>query len=77
MNKRIITSSSYTSNKEAKNRSKLIKLIKDWPNTDELFQRNLGLFINRIGLMRILFMNEMYTKTLDITGDVFEFGCRW
>ncbi len=77
MKKRIITSTTYTSDKETKNRKKLIKLMKEWPNTDELFQRNLGLFINRIGLMRILFMHEIYTKTLDITGDIFEFGCRW
>ena len=62
MKKRIITSTTYTSDKETKNRKKLIKLMKEWPNTDELFQRNLGLFINRIGLMRILFMHEMYTK---------------
>ncbi len=77
MKKRIITSTTYTSQKEAKNRLKLIKLMKDWPSTDELLQRNLSLFINRIGLMRLLFMNEIYTKTLGLTGDVFEFGCRW
>ena len=29
--------------------------------------RNLGLFQNRINLMRILFMNELYQKTLNIT----------
>ena len=22
-------------------------------------------------------MNELYQKTLDVTGDILEFGCRW
>ena len=35
------------------------------------------LFQNRINLMRILFMNELYQKTLNVTGDILEFGCRW
>lgn len=77
MKKRIITSTTYTSEEEYLNREKLNNLIKNWPNSDELLLRNLGLFINRIGLMRLLFMNEIYSKTLTITGDVFEFGCRW
>lgn len=77
MKKRIITSSSYASKDELTNRRNLNQLIKNWPNSDELFQRNLGLFVNRIGLMRILFMNELYKKSIDLTGDVIEFGCRW
>lgn len=77
MKKRIITSTSYTSKEEVLNRKKLTSLIQNWPNSRELFQRNLGLFINRIGLMRLLFMNEMYIKTLGLTGDILEFGCRW
>jgi len=41
-----------------------ISIFRDYGiSTDELFQRNLGLFINRIGIMRILFMNELYNKT--------------
>lgn len=77
MKKRIITSTTYTSAKEAKQRSKLIELMKNWPNSEELLHRNLGLFVNRIGLMRILFMHELYLKTIELTGDIFEFGCRW
>ena len=60
-----------------KNRQTLIKLFNNWPSSDEFKMRNLGLFQNRINLMRILFMNELYQKTLNITGDILEFGCRW
>lgn len=77
MKKKIQTSTTYTSKKEKKNRDRLIKLFKKWPSSDEFKMRNLGLFQNRINLMRILFMNELYQKTIDVTGDIMEFGCRW
>ena len=77
MKKKIQTSTSYTSMKEKKNRKILIELFNNWPSSDEFKMRNLGLFQNRINLMRILFMNELYQKTLNITGDILEFGCRW
>ena len=77
MKKKIQTSTSYTSLNEKKNRETLIKLFNNWPSSNEFKMRNLGLFQNRINLMRILFMNELYQKTLNITGDILEFGCRW
>ena len=77
MKKKIQTSTSYTSLNEKKNRQTLIKLFNNWPSSDEFKMSNLGLFKNRINLMRILFMNELYQKTLNITGDILEFGCRW
>ena len=77
MKKKIQTSTSYTSFKEKKNRQTLTELFNNWPSSDEFKMRNLGLFQNRINLMRILFMNELYQKTLDVTGDILEFGCRW
>lgn len=77
MKKKIHTSTSYTSTAEKKNRQILIELFNNWPGGDEFKMRNLGLFQNRINLMRILFMNELYQKTIDVTGDVLEFGCRW
>ncbi len=77
MKKKIQTSTTYTSSDEKKNRDKLIKLFKQWPSSDEFKMRNLGLFQNRINLMRILFMNELYQKTINVTGDIMEFGCRW
>ncbi len=77
MKKKIQTSTTYTSKNEKQNRDKLIKLFKQWPSSDELKMRNLGLFQNRINLMRVLFMDEIYQKTINVTGDIMEFGCRW
>jgi len=72
-----LTSSTYISVTESKKRVEFQKIFNNWPGNDDFKMKNLGLFINRILLMRILFMNELYQKTLDITGDVIEFGCRW
>jgi hypothetical protein len=44
--------------------------------TNELFT-NLGLFLNRQTLSRILFMNELYQKIVNVHGIVVEFGTRW
>ena len=77
MKKKIQTSTTYTSAGEKKNRDSLIKMFNEWPGNDEFKMRNLGLFQNRINLMRVLFMNELYQKTINITGDIMEFGCRW
>jgi hypothetical protein len=42
----------------------------------ELFM-NLGLFLSRQNLSRILFMHELYQKILNVHGIVVEFGTRW
>ena len=38
---------------------------------------NLGLFLNRQTLSRIIFMQELYKKIIDVHGIVIEFGTRW
>lgn len=38
---------------------------------------NLGLFLKRQTLSRIIFMNELYQKILTVHGVVVEFGVRW
>lgn len=38
---------------------------------------NLGLFLNRQTLSRILFMHDLYRRIVDVHGIVVEFGCRW
>jgi hypothetical protein len=43
---------------------------------NELFT-NLGLFLNRQTLSRILFMHELYQKIVNVHGIVVEFGTRW
>jgi len=72
-----ITQYLFASEFETKQRKNLINLFNNWPGPDEQKIRNLGLFTNRLQLMRILFMNELYTKILDTLGDVMEFGTRW
>ncbi|CAM4274996.1 TylF/MycF/NovP-related O-methyltransferase [Paenibacillus tarimensis] len=38
---------------------------------------NLGLFLKRQTLSRIIFMNELYKQIIDVHGVVMEFGVRW
>jgi len=47
------------------------------PIVQEEALNNLGLFINRQNLSRIIFMHNMYQKILDVNGVVMEFGVRW
>lgn len=62
---------------EIKTRSEYLDLYKQAPiSTNEIIQ-NMGLFINRMNLSRILFMNELYLKILEVHGIVIEFGVRW
>ncbi len=42
----------------------------------ELLQ-NLGLYLNRQALSRILYMHELYKQIIDVHGVVMEFGVRW
>jgi len=45
------------------------------PNEEKLF--HLGLYIKRQNMSRLIQMNELYKKILDVHGSVFEFGVRW
>jgi hypothetical protein len=38
---------------------------------------NLGLFLNRQTLSRLLALHELYQRIIDVQGVVVEFGCRW
>ena len=68
---------SSTSNEILKNRKSFFKLFKKCPIPDDELLSNLGLFINRQKLSRILFMHEMYKKIIDVNGVIMEFGVRW
>jgi hypothetical protein len=52
-------------------------LFKNTPIPKEQLLNNLGLFINRQSLSRILIMNELYKKILNIHGIICEFGVYW
>jgi len=47
------------------------------PIPKEELLTNLGLFINRQSLSRIIFMHELYLKILEVHDIVMEFGVRW
>jgi hypothetical protein len=62
---------------EMSSRDKFYELYLDSsiPSSERL--QNLGLYINRQSLSRLLFMHELYQKVINIHGVVMEFGVRW
>ncbi|MAE82855.1 MAG: crotonobetainyl-CoA--carnitine CoA-transferase [Flammeovirgaceae bacterium] len=67
----------HSGNNEIKTRKELLKLFKESPVTDDQKLENLGLFLNSKNLSRILFMDYLYRKIIDVQGQIFEFGTRW
>lgn len=66
-----------SSQKELSEREKFQQLYADCPiPTDELLY-NMGLFISRQNMMRILFIHELYQMILPVHGVIMEFGVRW
>jgi hypothetical protein len=67
----------YCSEKELGIRKKFFNLFKECPIPNDELLLNLGLFIKRQDLSKILFMNELYKKITDVHGAIMEFGVRW
>jgi hypothetical protein len=55
----------------------LLELFETCPIPPEERLANLGLFINRQALGRVLFLHELYRRSLSVNGVVMEFGVRW
>lgn len=66
-----------SSEEEIKRREDFFDLFKTCPIPKREMLLNLGLFINRQTLARVLFMNELYKKIISIHGSIFDFGTRW
>lgn len=72
---------SSTNEKESKQRKEFYEVIEHIfgeggiPSQELL--GNLGLFISRQSLSRILYMHELYSKIFNVHGVVIEFGVRW
>lgn len=62
---------------ELKNREVLIESLKSSPIPDNELVHNLGLYLNRQTLSRILFFHELYQKILNVHGVIMELGVRW
>jgi hypothetical protein len=67
----------HSRNSEVQMREQFFEDFKQCPIPSSEMLSNLGLFLNRQTLSRILFMHEMYQKIIDVHGVVMEFGVRW
>jgi hypothetical protein len=68
---------SNSSQREMQTRENFYSLFAKSPIPKNEQLANLGLFLNRQALSRILFMNDLYQKIIPIHGIVIEFGVRW
>jgi hypothetical protein len=62
---------------ELSRREHFLELFENSPLPPPEVLANLGLFLNRPTLSRILFMHELYQRALPVHGVVMEFGTRW
>src|SRR5919198_3973204 len=66
-----------TSERERELRRGFVELLKRTPIPDEELLAQLGLYLNRQTLSRILFMHELYKQIVRVPGIVVELGVRW
>ena len=66
-----------TSEREQELRRDFFELFKRTPIPDDELLAQLGLYLNRQTLSRILFMHELYTQIVRVPGIVVELGVRW
>ena len=67
----------YRSEKEDLIRNNFVEYFRACPIPDGDILQNLGLFLNSKNLSRILFMDHIYKRIVDVQGVIFEFGTRW
>jgi hypothetical protein len=65
------------SEREVTAREKFLETFKRCPIPENELLSQLGLFMNRQSLSRLLFMNELYQKIINVHGSIVEFGVRW
>lgn len=66
-----------STSKEISLREEFYNRIKECPIPPNQLHSNLGLFLNRQTLSRIMFMHELYQKIIPVHGVIIEFGVRW
>jgi len=67
----------HESDYEKNRNSELLNMLKTSLIPEDQILSNLGLFLNSKNLSRILFINYIYTKIINIQGVIMEFGSRW
>lgn len=65
------------SEQERELRQAFLEVFRRAPIPDDELLGQLGLFLNRQTLSRILFMDELYRRVVRVPGVVFELGVRW
>lgn len=58
-------------------RKQFLEDFRHCPIPDEELLANLGLFVNRQTLSRLLYMHDLYRRIVNVPGVVMEFGVRW
>lgn len=66
-----------STDEQIKVQSKFINLLNNAPMPDLDKLINMGLFVKRQDLSRVILMNELYKKIINVHGSIFEFGVRW
>lgn len=69
-----ITSQNRSSNEALEARKQLYRLFRDRPMSDEDLLVNLSMYMRSGSLAKLLFLNEMYQKIIDLPGIICEFG---
>jgi hypothetical protein len=71
------TVSRNLSKEEMAGNESFYQLFRQSPIPDKEILDNLGLYINRQNLSRIMFMNDLYKKIINMNGIICEFGTLW
>lgn len=68
---------SGSTREQVASRAEFFQMFKQSPLPEGELLSNLGLYMNRQTLSRILFMHELYQKIINVHGVIMEFGVRW
>ena len=68
---------SLQSESEKENRRQGSNLFNNNPIPENEILSQVGIFQKRQELSKVLFLNEIYQKIINVHGSIIEFGCRW
>ena len=68
---------SLQSESEKENRVQGSNLFKNNPLPENEILSQVGLFQKRQELSKVLFLNDIHQKIINVHGSIMEFGCRW
>lgn len=77
MDKNQYGTKSLASKENKLKRISLAEVLRNSPIPDNELTGNLGLYIERMHLSRIILMHELYKRIVDVPGVIIKFGVRW